>query len=130
MASICRKVRLRLSPSQLWEKVADVGGISQLLDGVQHSSVHGSTRACTLEDGAQLEETILGVDHEQRRVAYTITKAPFPLEFHAASMQVLDEGEEATLVWVADVKPDAMSEPIGQLMGAELARLQARFPAA
>ena len=60
--------------------------------------------------------------------ARAIQESPHPIEFHAASMQVLDAGDgNSTFVWIADVKPDEFAEPLTGLMGAELAKIKARY---
>ena len=128
MASVYKQVTLNLSADKLWEMVADVANLSNLLDGVQHSEVDGTTRSCTFADGAKLRETILGVDHENKRVAYTILEAPFKLDFHAGSMQVRDAGDgKSTLVWAVDVLPEAMADPINGLLDGEMGKLKERF---
>ncbi len=128
MATIYRSVTVHLSAEDLWTRVADVGQISDLLDIVHKSSVSGDTRSCTLADGGQLTETIVGIDEEHQRVAYTITDSPFPIEFHAASMQVIDEGNgTSTLVWITDVKPDAMADGLAPMIEVNLDALGRRF---
>ena len=78
--------------------------------------------------GAELSEAIVAVDDALRRVAYTITAGPFPLEFHAASMQVSDAGGgRSTFCWTTDLKPDSLAEPFDGLMGAEVAQLSERY---
>ena len=127
-ATIYGSVTAKLSAEELWAKVADVGQISDLLDVIHESSVAGDTRSCKLADGGQLSETIVGIDEEHHRVAYTITDSPFPLEFHAASMRVVDEGnDKSTLVWITDVKPDAMVDGLGPMIKGELDKLGRRL---
>jgi len=128
MATIYGSVTVNLSAEELWAKVADVGQISELLDVIHESAVSGDTRSCKLADGGQLSETIVGIDEEHHRVAYTITDSPFPLEFHAASMQVVDEGNgKSTLLWITDVKPDAMVDGLGPMIMGELDKLGRRL---
>ena len=130
MATIYESVTINLSAEELWAKVADVGRISDLLDVVQESSVSGDTRSVRLSDGSQLSETIIGIDEEHHRVAYTITDSPFPLEFHAGSMQVVDEGNgKSTFIWIADVKPDSMVDELEPLYKSELDGLGERLGA-
>ena len=73
-------------------------------------------------------ETILGIDHDNRRVAYTITASPFPIEAHAASMQVSDAGGgKSTFQWITDITPDALAESFTGLMSGEISGLEERF---
>lgn len=119
---------MNLNPEQLWQRVSDVGGISGLLNVISHSELNGDQRSCTLADGAALTETIVAVDNVQRRVAYTITDSPFPLEYHAASMQVTDAGSgRSNFTWITDLKPDTLEEPFTQLMDGEMEQLKTAF---
>lgn len=128
MATVEKKIELAISAEELWSKVRDVGGLAQLLDVVEDSKVEGDRRLCTLADGAELSETVVSVDDALRRVAYTITAGPFPIEFHAAAMEVGDAGEgRSTFRWIADVKPDKLAEVFDGLMGAEVAQLGERY---
>jgi len=128
MATIYGSVTLDLSVDDLWAMIADVGGLSALLDVIQESSASGDQRSCTLADGASLRETIVGVDEENRRVAYTITESPFPLEHHAASMQALEARDgKSTFLWITDLKPDGLADSFRQLIDGELASLGKRF---
>jgi hypothetical protein len=128
MASINLKTTLAVSPDNLWSVVKDVGGLSNLLGVITESSVDGNQRSCTMGDGGELTETILGIDHDNRRVAYTITASPFPIEAHAASMQVSDAGGgKSTFQWITDITPDALAEPFTGLMSGEISGLEERF---
>ncbi len=127
MATINVSTTLAVPADQLWATVKDVGGVSGMLDVITESSLAGDTRSCTMADGGQLTETILSVDDEHRRVAYTITDSPFPIEAHAASMQVTDAGGgRSTFQWITDVKPDAMADGLRPLMEGEIAQLEKR----
>ena len=128
MASINVKTTLAVSPDELWSVVKDVGGISNLLGVITDSSLDGDQRSCTMGDGGELSETILGIDDNNRRVAYTITASPFPIEAHAASMQVSDAGGgKSTFQWITDITPDALAEPFTDLMNGELSGLEERY---
>ena len=51
-----------------------------------------------------------------------------PIEFHAASMQVIDEGNTtASLVWITDVKPESMGDALGPMIEGNLDALGRRF---
>ena len=75
-----------------------------------------------------LAETIMSIDDEHKRVAYTITDSPFPIEAHAASMQVTDAGDgKSTFHWITDVKPDEMADGIGPMLEGEISNMEQRF---
>ena len=128
MATLYKEATVSLSPDALWDKVSDVGGVSGLLNVITHSEVTGDTRTCEMADGGKLTEKILGVDNEHKRVAYTITDSPFPIQFHAASMEVLDAGNgQSKLRWVTDVKPDALADALGPMFDGEMDSLSKRY---
>ena len=128
MATIHLQTELAVAPDQLWATVRDVGSISGLLNIVAESSIDGDQRSCTLADGAGLSETILAVDDDHRRVAYTITDSPFPIEVHAASMQVFDAGGgRSTFRWITDIKPDALADGLGPMLAGAIAGMEEQY---
>lgn len=129
MSTLYKEVTVALTPDALWNKVSDVGEVSGLLNVITHSEISGETRTCEMADGGKLTERILDVDQAHKRVAYTITDAPFPVEFHSASMEVLDAGNgKSTLRWVTDLKPDAVADQLNPVFDAEMASLAERYP--
>lgn len=128
MASINLETTLAIAPSELWAKVKDVGGISGFLDLIAASSVDGDQRSCTTADGAELSETIISIDDDHQRVAYTITASPFGIQAHSASMQVSDAGDgKSKFHWITDVKPDALAGALGPMLAAEVTKLEETF---
>jgi hypothetical protein len=126
MACIYAEVTVNRPASEVWDEVSDVGGVSKMLDIVAESSAEGDVRKCTLASGAEIEEKILSIDHENRRVGYTVT-AGLPFDFHAASMQVFDAGDgTSTLRWITDVKPDAEAERMAPMFQADLEKYASR----
>ncbi len=128
MATIYLETELAVGPDKLWASLRNVGAVSELLNIVAESSVTGDQRSCTMADGAVLTETILGVDEDNRRVAYTITDSPFPIEVHAASMQVLDAGKgRSTFRWITDVKPDALAEGLSPMLAGAITGMEEQY---
>lgn len=128
MASIHLETTLAVSPAKLWASVRDVEHLSNLLNIVAESSLDGDKRSCTMADGSILAETILAVDDENRRVAYTITASPFPIEVHASSMQVFDAGNgKSTFRWITDIKPDALADGLGPMLKGAVTGLESQF---
>ena len=128
MASIHLETELAIAPDKLWKNVRDVGAVSELLNVITASSVDGDKCSCTMADGAVLAETILAVDDDNRRVAYTITESPFPIENHAASMQVLDAGKgRSTFRWITDVKPDALADGLAPMLAGAISGMEQQF---
>lgn len=128
MATINLQTTLKVSPDELWARVKDVGAISEMLDVITDSSLDGHKRTCTMADGGQLDETILSIDNDHRRVAYSITASPFPIEVHAASMQVSDARRgKSTFRWITDVKPDEMADALAPIFEGEIAQLEKHY---
>lgn len=128
MATINLQTTLKVSPNDLWARVKDVGAISDLLDVITDSSLDGHVRSCTMANGAQLDETILSIDDEHRRVAYSITTSPFPIEVHASSMQVSDAGRgKSTFQWITDIKPDELADTLAPMLKGEITQLEGHY---
>ena len=129
MATIHLETELAVGPDELWATVRDVGNLSDLLNILEASSLDGDQRSCTLAGGGgQLAETILAVDDDHRRVAYTITDSPLPIELHASSMQVFDAGGgRSTFRWITDVKPDALADGLGPMLAGAVTGMQEHY---
>lgn len=128
MASIHLETEPAVAPEQQWATVRNVGGLSGMLNIIAESSLDGDQRTCTMADGAVLSETILAVDDDNRRVAYTITESPFPIEAHAASMQVFDAGNgRSTFRWITDLKPDALADGLGPMLAGAVSGMEEQF---
>lgn len=115
MATVCVEVLVDAPAGHVWAAVADVGAVHRrLLPGrVADARIEGDTRVLTMPDGTEVRELILGVDHETRRLAYAVTGGQrLPLSYHHASFQVFDHGAGSRLVWITDVLPHAMAEPV------------------
>ncbi|MEM7781272.1 MAG: SRPBCC family protein [Pseudomonadota bacterium] len=105
MATVMKTARVNASPTDVWAMVSDVGNVGKLTEMITNSTVEGDHRTCVLADGQKLEESILSVDHDLRRMAYRVHESPFPIDEHAASMTVSDDEGKARITWVTDVLP-------------------------
>lgn len=110
MATIHKQFTFDTDLETAWSKISDVEGVASLISLVTDATVEGDRRVCTTVDGGRLDERILAVDDELKRVAYSIVDSPFGLEFHAASWQLRADGDRTVMDWFTDVKPDAMAE--------------------
>ena len=128
MASIYLETTLAVSPAELWGTVRDVGAVSGMLNILSASSLDGDQRSCTMADGAELSERILSVDDGNQRMAYAITDSPFPIEMHAASMQVLDAGNgKSTFRWITDIKPDALADALAPMLAGAVTGMEETY---
>jgi hypothetical protein len=107
MATIHREFEIDAAPEKAWAALRDVGRINTLIAFLGEVKVEGDRRTCELGDQGRLDELIVSVDDERRRIAYAILDSPFNLEHHHASMQVVpNDGSGARFIWTTDVKPD------------------------
>lgn len=116
MVSIVKTIPVGSSAAQAWQKISDVGAVDKLVDMIATCSIDGDIRTCTLPDGAAIKEQIITIDEDAKRVVYAIKEGPLPLEFHCASVQVVENAKGTNVVWTVDVKPDAIAEPLSGMM--------------
>ncbi len=82
-----------------------------LVDG----SMAGDLREVTFANGLVVQERIISVDEERRRVAYAVIGEMF--EHHSASMQILPaEDGDCRFVWISDFLPDSLIEVVQPLV--------------
>jgi len=116
MTSIIKIIDVKKDVDYVWEKVRNVGGVTELTNLITECRLDGDTRYCTLADGAKLVEKIISIDEAVKRIGYTITDGPMPLDFHFASLQVVKNGSGAQMIWSVDFKPDALAEGFAPMM--------------
>lgn len=116
MASITKTIPARGGAAKAWEKISDIGAVDKLVSLITSCALDGDTRLCTLPDGQAIKERIISVDHDARRVVYTVTDGPLPLEFHCAAVQVTEADSGAEVTWTVDVKPDEIAGPLSDMM--------------
>jgi hypothetical protein len=115
MATVGVEVLVEVPVQRVWEAIADVGAVHErLLPGrVTQARIEGDVRILTMPDGAQVRELILAIDHDLRRMAYTVTEGQrLPLTYHHAAFQVFEEGEHSRIVWLTDVLPHALADTV------------------
>ena len=133
MATIIKDILIDAPVDAVWDAVADFGAVHRRFAPgfVTDVELIPGARMVTFGDGSVVKELFLGVDHERRRIAYSIDNER--LAHHNASFQVLDEGAgRSRLVWTVDVLPDAMAAYLSERMDAGLVSAKAtlgRVPA-
>jgi carbon monoxide dehydrogenase subunit G len=116
VSSIVRTVPVTVPVDEAWHRLADVESINQLLTFLGQVSVDGDRRRCALGEGT-LDEVILSVDEDNRRVAYTIVSAPLPFDHHSAAMQLQPDGAGGTVLsWTTDFLPAALAPQVEALV--------------
>jgi hypothetical protein len=100
---------------QVWDAIADVGAVHErLLPGrVAAVEIDGDTRILTMPNGARIRELIIAIDHESRRLAYSVVDGQaLPLTYHHAAFQVLEAEGRTKIVWTTDVLPHALAAAV------------------
>lgn len=121
MTSIIRQAAIDAPADAVWDAVTDFGAVHRRFAPgfVTNVELLPGARMVTFDNGQVVKELFLGVDHEARRLAYSVQNPQ--LSHHSASFQVLDEGGgRSRLVWIADVLPDERAPYIAGRMDAGL----------
>lgn len=116
MASIIKTINTRASADTAWGMIGDVGAVPALVSLISECRIDGDRRHCIMADGSQLTERVVTIDDAHRRLVYTVTDGPMPLEFHVAAVTVEPASNGATVTWRVDVLPDALAEPFAPMM--------------
>jgi carbon monoxide dehydrogenase subunit G len=132
MATIIKEITIDAPASAVWDAVADFGAVHRRFAPgfVTNVELVAGARMVTFGDGTVARELFVGIDHDRRRLAYSIDNER--LAHHSASFQVLDDRAGSRLVWTVDVLPDAMAAYLSERMDVGLASAQAtlgRVPA-
>jgi carbon monoxide dehydrogenase subunit G len=117
MASIRRETQVAASAAQAWEVVRDVGAIHRrLVPGfVTDCKLEGDARIVTFGNGVVAREVIVDMDDAARRLVWSASGGR--LSHHNASLQIFDEGGgHSRLVWIADLLPNEMAEPVAGMI--------------
>ena len=115
MASLQKDILIDDLPERVWDAVRDVGAVHhRLVPGlVSTVSVEEDLRILTFPDGRIVQERIVAIDDEKRRLAYAVIEARMPLIHHHASFQVFADGPHRTrLVWITDFLPHSLANEI------------------
>ena len=117
MASIRREMQVAAGAAQIWDAVRDVGEIHRrLVPGfVTDCRLEGDARIVTFGNGVVARELIVDLDDEARRLVWSASGGR--LSHHNASLQVFAEDvAHSRLVWIADLLPNAMAQPIAAMI--------------
>jgi carbon monoxide dehydrogenase subunit G len=117
MASIHKEILINAKPEDVWSAVRDFGAVhKRLAPGlVVDTRLDGETRTVSFSNGVVVQERLIDIDDDVRRVAYSVVKGS-PTH-HNASMQVFTAGEgRSRFVWIADLLPDELAASISSMM--------------
>jgi carbon monoxide dehydrogenase subunit G len=119
MASIRQEMQVAASAERIWDAVRDVGEIHhRLVPGfVTDCKLEGDARIVTFANGMVAREVIVDVDDAARRLVWSA--AGERLTHYNASLQVFaEDAQHSRLVWIADLLPHEMKQPISGMIEA------------
>jgi hypothetical protein len=130
MASIHQEITTHAAPAQVWDALADVGAIhTRLAPGFVSDtqlSDDGSERLVTFANGMQARELIVDVDADARRLVWSVVGGR--MTHHNASLQVFEgPGGGSRVVWIADLLPHALKDPIAGMIAQGMAAMKRRM---
>lgn len=127
MASIIREIHVNADAKASWDALRDFGSVHRRVARgfVTDTRTDGDDRIVTFVNGAVARERLIAADDEHRRLVYGVVESSFALTHHQASVEVVPRDGGSTLRWITDVLPDAAAEPIGLMMDAGSAAIQA-----
>jgi carbon monoxide dehydrogenase subunit G len=118
MATIYKDIVIKAPPAHVWAAVRDFQAApARLFPGVlTDSKAKAGGRVVTFANGLVVTELLVSSDEVTRRLAFTAVEGT-PATHHNASLQVFDHGQgESRLVWITDVLPNEMGEPVRALV--------------
>jgi uncharacterized protein YndB with AHSA1/START domain len=119
MASIRKEMRLNAAPETVWSAIRDVGSVHRRLapSFVADCRLEDASgaRVVTFANGLIARELIVDIDDGARRLAWAVVDGR--PKHHNASLQVFTEASGGSkIVWIADLLPNDLAEPIAGMM--------------
>jgi carbon monoxide dehydrogenase subunit G len=130
MASIHKEILIEARPENVWAAVRDVGAIHQRLAPgfVTDTRLEGDIRVVTFANGMTARELIVDIDDAARRLVWSVIEGR--PRHHNASMQIFADGEGASrVVWIADLLPNELANPIGAMIEQGLGAMKRKLEA-
>ena len=128
MASIHKNIAIDAPAHEVWDAVRDFGALhTRLVPGfVVDTRLDGDVRIVTFANGTVAREQLVDCDDDRRRLAYTI--ASERLKQHAASVQIITDGEECCrMLWITDVLPHEIAPYVSAQMDQGALAVQRAF---
>ena len=104
--------------------ITDPNAIEGWFPGVASCTNADGVRHVVTSSGVEVDEVIVTNDGTLRRFQYSLQPGVVPIEQHLATVDVLDDGVGALVVYSVDVQPDAMAAPMQQTIEAAVAGLK------
>jgi carbon monoxide dehydrogenase subunit G len=106
VASIRKEIQIDASPEKVWDAVRDFGALHErLVPGfVTDCRMDGEDRIVTFANGAVMREVLIDLNHEERRLVWSIVDGPY--RHHNGAVQVSADGDGTRFVWTTDLLAD------------------------
>jgi carbon monoxide dehydrogenase subunit G len=116
MAAIRKEIFVEVNSETVWDAIQDVGALhTRLVPGfVTNTELGDGFRIVTFNTGMILKELIVDINKTERRLVWSVVGEPFT--HHNASLQVFEENGKSRAVWIADLLPNELKEPISELI--------------
>lgn len=128
MATIRETIHINASPDTVWAGVRDPLALLDWFEGLDGGEMDGTARKIKMGDFTITEE-IVTVDDDLRRFQYSITDMPIPVEYHLATIDVLEDGDGTLIVYGADVRPDMLKDIIAPTIAGAAVGMKKHFEA-
>lgn len=110
----------------VWEVIADVPAISSWFPAIVESTGDRSHRSVTLSDGSRLEEDVVTLDDELRRLQYRVVGGDLPVSHHLGTVDVVAiEPDRSLVVYSTEIEPAELAEAFGPACAQGLSGLRA-----
>ena len=128
MASARAHTRIARSADDVWKVAGDPDSITAWIPGLESSSTDANgLRTVTLPGGMVVTEQIHLRDDGLRRMQYGIADGPLPVQLHRATIDVLEDGDGAIVVYAVDVEPDELKPVFDQMTSGAVQALAAHL---
>ena len=122
-----RELTIPAPPDAVWAVVAAADRQAEWFPGMVSSTVEtgdaGTIRTVVTAAGGFLQEEILAIDHEARRLEYRIV-GPFRLEHHLGRITVTDDGAGSRVSYEQELEPKALTYVLDAALGDALEGLR------
>ena len=105
MASLRHHVHIAKPADEVWKVVSDPSSVTEW-GGVESCTIGDDGARTIAMNGMEITEAIVTNDADLRRFQYAITAGPMVPEYHLATVDVIETGDETLLIYSTEIKPD------------------------
>ncbi|WP_036499056.1 SRPBCC family protein [Nocardia aobensis] len=125
MASLRSEIIIDRPADAVWKVVEDVPAISSWFPAITESAGDRTRRTVRLSDGSRLEEEVVTLDGELRRLQYRVVGGDLPVANHLGTVDVIElEAGRALVVYSTDIEPAELADAFGPACAQGLAGLR------